>query len=171
MSSSGFDAYLTYEFIKRLATPFEEMDAFKFGIIDDKGKLLKSPKGSKEKKAYSYFDKLIVNLKRIMGKFGLNSKFASYSAALFLLREDHSEFMGDESYLYEGLLEQMAEADMKTFKQFMEEAPVNATGPAVAGTDGNVHWSKKQPRLGPKGNRKKYGQALDGVAFIKRNAK
>jgi hypothetical protein len=39
-------------------------------------------------------------------------------------------------------------------------APANATGAAVAGTGGGVHWSKRQPKLGLKGTMKKYGQPI-----------
>ena len=38
--------------------------------------------------------------------------------------------------------------------------PANATGAAVAGTGGGVHWSKKQPRMGVSGKLKKYGQPI-----------
>jgi hypothetical protein len=41
-----------------------------------------------------------------------------------------------------------------------EDAPGNATGAAVAGTGGGVHWSKKQPKMGLKGTMKKYGQPI-----------
>lgn len=39
-------------------------------------------------------------------------------------------------------------------------APANATGSAVAGTGGGVHWSKKQPRMGVAGKLRKYGQPI-----------
>jgi hypothetical protein len=39
-------------------------------------------------------------------------------------------------------------------------APANATGAAVAGTGGGVHWSKTQPRIGVSGKLKKYGQPI-----------
>ena len=34
-------AFTVYKFIKLMATPFRQMDAYKFGIIDSKGKFLK----------------------------------------------------------------------------------------------------------------------------------
>ena len=36
------DTFLAYKFIKMLATPFKKMDAYKLGIIDAKGKRIKS---------------------------------------------------------------------------------------------------------------------------------
>ena len=51
----------------------------------------------------------------------------------------------------------------------IEDAPTNATGPAVAGTgDDPVHWSRRQPKIGVKGRNKKYGQSFDVAAFLRR---
>ena len=44
--------YFVYQFIKKLVTPFEKTDAFKLGIIDKDGKILKKRRdleGSKGK--------------------------------------------------------------------------------------------------------------------------
>ena len=63
--------YFVYQFIKKLVTPFEKTDAFKLGIIDKNGKILKKRRdleGSKEKEAYTLSDTLIWNIKKLMGK-------------------------------------------------------------------------------------------------------
>ena len=93
----AIDLFVTYRFIRLLTTPFEKTDAFKLGVIykegviDAKGKLLVKGKDqtSAQKKAYTVFDKLVFNLKRILEKvpFG-KSQIASYAAALFLLKEE-----------------------------------------------------------------------------------
>ena len=38
------DLFLVYNMVKRLATPFNEWEAYKRGIIDERGKILKSRK-------------------------------------------------------------------------------------------------------------------------------
>ena len=38
---TGVDYYLAYQFIKKLTTPFKDTEAYKLGIIDEKGKVLK----------------------------------------------------------------------------------------------------------------------------------
>ncbi len=83
--------YFVYQFLKKLVTPFEKTEAFKLGIIDKDGKILKKRRDLKtdeEKKAYNLSDTLVWNLKKIMGKipFG-KSKLASYAAALWLIKE------------------------------------------------------------------------------------
>ena len=47
--------YFVYQFIKKLVTPFEKTDAFKLGIIDKNGKILKKRRDleGKEKEAYT----------------------------------------------------------------------------------------------------------------------
>jgi hypothetical protein len=95
------DLYYTYRFIKTLVTPWTEMDAFKYGIIDDKGKNLRRAREllhAKEKDSYTTFHRLVFNIKRILEKvpFG-KSKLASYAAALFLLREETG--MSEESII------------------------------------------------------------------------
>ena len=83
--------YFVYQFLKKLVTPFEKTDAFKLGIIDEKGKILKKRRDletKEEKEAYNLSDTLVWNLKKILGKIPLGkSKLASYAAALWLIKE------------------------------------------------------------------------------------
>ena len=84
----AIDLLITYRVIKLLVTPWEKHEAFKFGIIDKKGKVLrksKTLKDSKEKNAYTLLHKFIFNLKRMLQRVGLGSKIASFGVALTLL--------------------------------------------------------------------------------------
>lgn len=173
----GVDLYIVYEFIKRLSTPFNETDAFKLGLIDEKGKRLKYAKTKEEKDAMTLFDRMIFNLKRLMSKVpGGDSKLASYGAALLLMREEPErlEKMSDEE-LMESLLSEMKyikKNSGKSFKDIREDAPANATGAAVAGTgDSGVHWVKNKYRVGASGERRKYGRQISGTAFLRRRMK
>ena len=90
------DTYITYRIITILTKPWEEQDAYEFGIIDDKGKVLrkaKELKNSKEKNSYSILIRFIFNLKRLMEKIpGGKSKMGSYAiAALVFLKEEDDE--------------------------------------------------------------------------------
>ena len=91
LKESAVDLFITYKFIRLLTTKWNKTDAYKEGVIDAKGKLLVKGKDqtSAQKKAYTVFDKLVFNLKRILEKvpFG-KSQIASYAAALFLLKEE-----------------------------------------------------------------------------------
>ena len=91
LKESAVDLFITYKFIRLLTTKWNKTDAFKEGVIDKNGKLLVKGKDqtSAQKKAYTTFDRLVFNLKRILEKvpFG-KSQIASYAAALFLLKEN-----------------------------------------------------------------------------------
>ena len=66
MATGVVDIFLVYQFLKRLATPFEKWDAFKEGIIDKEGNVIMSKKERKtpaQKKAFQIFDLMILKLK------------------------------------------------------------------------------------------------------------
>ncbi len=91
------DLFLVYQFIRRLATPFESWDAFKLGIIDAEGNILKKRKDlttMAEKKAWGWFDLMLLKMKRLINKIPGGEgakKLASYAAALWLIKE-HNMF-------------------------------------------------------------------------------
>lgn len=91
----AIDLLITYRVIKLLVTPWEKHDAYKLGIIDDTGKVLrkaKTLKTSEEKKSYTLLHRFVFNLKRLIGIVpGGKSKLGSYAAALGLLLKEENE--------------------------------------------------------------------------------
>ena len=91
MASRAFDTFITYKIISNLVTDWEDFPAFEHGIIDKKGKLLRkynTLKTKDEKDSYTLFHRLVFNLKRLIQKLpGGSSKLASYTAGLFLIKE------------------------------------------------------------------------------------
>lgn len=94
---SAADLVYTIRFLKLLATPIEETDAYKAGIIDANGKrradfdknILANRQAYDEH--YTTFHRLVYNLKKILAKApGGNSVLARYGAALALIKE-HGE--------------------------------------------------------------------------------
>ena len=92
--SGVIDLWYVYQFIKRLATPFEEWDAYKTGVIDEDGNILKRSKERRmvaERDSFTKFDLLVLKLKKLMEKIpGGKSKLASYAASLWFIKE-HNE--------------------------------------------------------------------------------
>lgn len=166
MPSPTVDLFIVYQFIKRLSTPFDETDAFRLGLIDEKGKRLKKASSKDEKDAMTYFDRMIFNMKRLLAKVpGGQTKLGSYAAALLLLKEEKDHTM-------DNLIQEMKTLKRNSFKDFKslrEDAPAMSTGAAVAGTgDDPVHWSNRHLKIGRKGDKKKMGRHINGVAFLKR---
>jgi len=91
----AIDLLITYRVIKMLVTPFEKQEAYKYGIIDKDGKVLrraKELKTSKEKDAYTLLHRFVFNLKRLIGLVpGGKSKLGSYAAALGLLLREQKD--------------------------------------------------------------------------------
>lgn len=84
----GPDFFYALRFLRLLTMPWIKTEAFKQGIIDEKGVKLKKPETSKEKSSYSVFHKLVFNLRRLLGKIPLGqSTIARYGAALYLIKE------------------------------------------------------------------------------------
>ena len=119
----ALNLYFIYKFLRILTTPWESTDAFKLGIVNEKGKILKKHrklKLDKEKEAYTMMHRLVWKLKRLMEKipFG-KSRLASYAAALWLIKEEKS-FHGTDEELQESFLS-FLETDWKNNALILRE--------------------------------------------------
>ena len=89
--SRAADLFYAFRFLKLLVTKWENVPAYKLGLIDKKGKRLKDVKidTPPKKSAYTVFHRLVFNIKRLLMKIpGVSTgRLASYAAALFLIRE------------------------------------------------------------------------------------
>ena len=127
----AIDLLITYRVIKLLVTPWEKHEAFKFGIIDKKGLVLRKSrelKTQKEKNAYTLLHRFIFNLKRMLQKVGLGSRIASFGVALTLLIRE-GKFNDESKYLLENeLLEYLKKKklfsynDIKIKEQYFNES-------------------------------------------------
>lgn len=140
------DIYVVYRIVKMISTPFVETDAYKLGIIDDKGRVLRSIKTLKtpaEKAAWTWFDILINNIKRALSTLpGGHSRFFTYAAALFLMKEPIKKLQREmvelsipETQAY--IWGPHADRYLSEAVDLMEDvaAPTNAVGGgAIAGT-------------------------------------
>ena len=127
------DLFLVYQFIRRLVTPFTEWEAYKLGIIDDKGNILIKKKNFtklEQSRAFGVFDRLVLNLKKLLAKVpGGSSKIASYAAALWLIKE-HNYFtnksMLTEETTDEEIEKLLEEFDHRWLNYIISEANVNS---------------------------------------------
>ena len=85
------DNLVAYRVLSMLVTPFDQTQAYKLGIIDANGKVLRKStelKTDEERESYTYLHRLVFNLKRILAKLpGGDSKLKNIVAALFLIKE------------------------------------------------------------------------------------
>ena len=85
------DNLIAFRILQKLVRPFKDTDAYRLGIIDDKGKnLIKTNMftTSAQRDAYTYLDRLAFNVKKIINRLpGGESKMKNLVAALFLVKE------------------------------------------------------------------------------------
>jgi len=150
LASAAGNIYFVYSFIKRLATPFKSTKAFELGIIDENGKVLKKRsklKTKEEKEAYTLSDTLVFNLKKVLAKVpGGSSKFGTFAAALFLMKEENknAKLYYDQTFLEKeyALFLQECKYNKKEVIQLIEEVELemyeelNEDGLAAGG--GNI---------------------------------
>ena len=90
MAKSVIDTVMVFRILRKLTMPYEKWDAFKQGVIDKKGNILvKSGKRTpNQKSSFNLLDRLVWNLKKLLGKVpGGSTQLASYIAALALIKE------------------------------------------------------------------------------------
>ena len=131
----AIDLFVTYRFIKLLVTPFEKTEAFKLGIIDEKGNRILPPpirgvrqtkpeplRTIEEKNAYTILHKLVFNIKKIFGKVpGLRTKLGTYAAALFLLKDTFKESVDDPDMFEKEFMKYLKEQGYEIDDSISEE--------------------------------------------------
>ena len=128
---SAIDLFVTYRFLKLLTTPFKKTEAFKLGIIDDKGHRIMKPKSSKpevelsttqQKNSYTILHKLVFNIKKLFNKVpGLRTKVGTYAAALFLLKDTFKESVDDPDVFEKEFMKYLRENNIEFDNEISEE--------------------------------------------------
>jgi hypothetical protein len=81
-STSNIDSVLTYILIKKLITPITKTDAYKLGLINNAGKVIKSPSSAAEENSLTILDRLILKIKRLLGTKLINLQKFLYIVSL-----------------------------------------------------------------------------------------
>lgn len=129
------DSYVAYRILSVLTTSWKDMPAYKLGLIDEKGNILKKLdqlKTQEEKAALSPLHILVFKIKRLFNMVPSEArKIATYATALMLLKEDQSLELSERDY---SIIEEV-------LKQIEEDAVVGSTNTSssgsVAGLDNN----------------------------------
>lgn len=159
MASALIDNVIAARLLYMLVTPFENTDAFKLGIIDAKGKVLKHAKDLKsgsERDAYNYLTRLVFNIKRLINKLpGGESNLKNLVAAYYFVKEKYetkTTFVSEQQF--NSLVHRLDKITLveeeilieKLLNMIKEDGVANVTGAAV---------STNEPKIMPK-NIKKY---------------
>ena len=127
----AIDLFVTYRFLKLLTTSFQKTDAFKLGIIDEKGNRIMQkgisqpevPLNTTERQsAYTILHKLVFNIKKIFEKVpGLRTKVGTYAAALFLLKDTFKESVDDQHMFEKEFMKYLKENNIEFDDEISEQ--------------------------------------------------
>ena len=122
MASRAVDLLITYRIMKLLVTPFDKQEAFKYGIIDKQGKVLKpwrTISKTAEKQSYTILHRFVFNLKRILQKAGLGGRLGTFAVALATLIRENKEFKQHQSLIESTIVKYLKE--QKLYEKLLQE--------------------------------------------------
>lgn len=145
--SQAIDNLIAYRVLTMLIKPFSETDAFKLGIIDNKGKNLIKPSSlrtQEQRDAYTFLHRLVFNMKKIINRLpGGESKLKSLVSAYFLIREYYEKNTRSTSMMenkFNKLMETEAILAEETvlIEKFIKDLEEDGGGGGVAGGGGGA---------------------------------
>lgn len=66
-NTEHLDMVLTYVLVQKLLTRIDNTEAYKLGLVDNKGLVIKAPENEEEKESLGMLDKFVFKLKRMLG--------------------------------------------------------------------------------------------------------
>lgn len=161
------DSLITYRILRMLTQPFVETDAYRLGIIDAHGNVIKRVRDlstQDELDAYSLLHRMVFKLKRIIEKVPFeNKRFLSFAAALALIKEnveydddilEELFYMTMEQEDVKQLAEDLEENKIVSFKEFMIEMGVAGGGVAGIGIANPNIPNQAEPGVSKKAQKK-----------------
>ena len=133
-ASRGADLYFVFRFLRLLTMKWEKTDAFKYGIIDKKGKVLRKSSDLTtvyEKAGYTMLHRLVFKIRRLIEKIPIIGKtiLTNYAAALFLLKEQNdTRIWTDEKYMGRKLMEFLENGEWEEEAELLREEIKNQYG-------------------------------------------
>jgi hypothetical protein len=178
------DAIITYRILRMLTTSFTETDAYRLGIIDAHGTVIRKEEDlgtEEERESFTLLHRMVFRLKRILNKVPfVNSKFLAFATALALIREnvEYDEDILEEIFYMtmeqdetKSLAEQLEFDTILSFKDFISEDGMGVAGGAIAGIGINNPSIPNQAEPGvSKSKQKKYKKknAVSSPVMIRR---
>jgi hypothetical protein len=125
MANRIIDLLITYRIVKLMSTDFKDQEAFKFGIIDANGKVLRPARKlntQAELDSYTVLHRFVFNLKRILAKFGLKSSISNFAVALAFILKENQELIQYKSQIESGVITYLKETNQ--YNEMIKEISV-----------------------------------------------
>ena len=126
-ASRGADLYFVFRFLRLLTMDYKKTDAYKYKIIDAKGKPLRKSselETTDEKASYTMLHRMVFKIRRLIEKVPIVGKsiLLNYAAALFLLKEQNNpRVWTDENYTTRKLNEFLENEDWVESAKILRE--------------------------------------------------
>lgn len=165
--NQAIDLAITYKFLKNLVTPFEKWPAYKLGLIDKDGNIIKAKNErlkQEEKDALGYFDVVTLNLRKLLGKLpGGKSAIATYAAAYLLLKEYPKKDLKEG---FEPSEQQVAYMLQQAMKEVEEELAVTNSTANIAGLTPDSIGVRRKAMIRYKKANQKLAPSRMGKRFV-----
>ena len=146
----GVDLLIAYRVIKMLITPFDKTDAYKYGIIDEKGKVLRlyrTIRSDQEKRAYTMLHRFVFNLKRILARVGIKGALGSFAVAAALLFKENKNLLKHKTLIESTIIGYLKETNQyenmlnenRKILEIEEQPFMNCFGIDVYEKDGQLY--------------------------------
>ena len=80
--------FLVYKFATLLKAPYTEWEAYKLGLIDENGVVIKKATTKKEKDGFSYLERFVLKIKKVLLKYIRSEKLLTILVYGFLLKSE-----------------------------------------------------------------------------------
>ena len=130
---------LTYQFVKRLTTPFNEWPSYNTGVHDESGNLLvlEGQRTEVQEQSFNKFDLISLRLKKILESIPEgNTRLASYAAAMMIVKENwedksESDILSESNDTF---IDYLRMFKLNKYARALEEMPTVSMGSgAIAG--------------------------------------
>lgn len=108
------DSVYAYRFIRLIQKDFTDWEAFKKGIIDERGNVIKRPKTDEEKSAYTPFHGAVRSIKKMLNRVPGAQTWATIAGAISAVGSRYGlteEQIDDVSIIAKPLFESMVAGD------------------------------------------------------------
>ncbi len=113
-------AVLAISFANSIRKPFSDWDAFKLGLIDEKGELKKKASTKEEKAAMDPLTNIVRKIKKILIKYVGDSKILGFLIAAYLLKKESYSALNIDEEINEVLDESEQAMLIDTLMLFIE---------------------------------------------------
>lgn len=108
----AFSKLMAITFATLLAKPFSSWKAFEYGLIDEKGNILRKPENPFERDSLGGIKNFVRRMKRLLIKVIPDSRLLGILIAAFLLKKESEGYTEDEQQVRDIIKKELTETEI-----------------------------------------------------------